>query len=114
MIDMVVLLTPLALWGAPQGGARGAGVHGSAAGALHPAAGAAAGRGDPGSLYGRRRSILASAEPFSEGLVETGKRWGVDEFLLVQWLAPLASGSAQIHRRLALCPARHSASAWEH
>jgi cation:H+ antiporter len=35
--------------------------------------------------------ILASAEPFSEGLVHTGKKWGVDEFLLVQWLAPLAS-----------------------
>ncbi len=39
--------------------------------------------------------ILASAEPFSEGLVETGKRWGVDEFLLVQWLAPLASESPE-------------------
>lgn len=35
--------------------------------------------------------ILACAEPFSEGLVATGKVLGVDEFLLVQWLAPIAS-----------------------
>ncbi|MDH7569821.1 MAG: sodium:calcium antiporter [Armatimonadota bacterium] len=35
--------------------------------------------------------IVASAEPFSEGLVHTGKKLGIDEFLLVQWLAPLAS-----------------------
>lgn len=36
-------------------------------------------------------AILAAAEPFAEGLVETGKLLGIDEFLLVQWLAPLAS-----------------------
>lgn len=35
--------------------------------------------------------ILACAELFSEGLVSTGKLYGVDEFLLVQWLAPIAS-----------------------
>jgi len=35
--------------------------------------------------------ILASAEPFADGLVATGERLGVDKFLLVQWLAPLAS-----------------------
>ncbi len=35
--------------------------------------------------------ILADAEIFSEGLVATGKVLGVDEFLLVQWLAPIAS-----------------------
>ncbi len=35
--------------------------------------------------------IFAAAEPFAEGLVETGERLGVDEFLLVQWVAPLAS-----------------------
>ena len=35
--------------------------------------------------------ILVSAEPFAEGLVESGTKLGVDEFLLVQWLAPLAS-----------------------
>jgi cation:H+ antiporter len=36
-------------------------------------------------------TIFASAEPFAEGLVETGLHFGIDEFLLVQWLAPLAS-----------------------
>lgn len=35
--------------------------------------------------------ILSAAEPFAEGLVATGERFGIDEFLLVQWLAPLAS-----------------------
>ncbi len=35
--------------------------------------------------------ILLSAEPFAESLVSTGKELGIDEFLLVQWLAPLAS-----------------------
>lgn len=36
-------------------------------------------------------AIFISAEPFAHGLVETGKTFGIDEFLLVQWLAPLAS-----------------------
>jgi cation:H+ antiporter len=36
-------------------------------------------------------AVFASAEPFAEGLVEIGKDLGIDEFLLVQWLAPLAS-----------------------
>jgi cation:H+ antiporter len=40
-------------------------------------------------------TIFASAEPFAEGLVETGLQSGVDEFLLVQWLAPLASESPE-------------------
>jgi len=35
--------------------------------------------------------ILASAELFSENLVATGKVYGINEFLLVQWLAPIAS-----------------------
>ena len=40
--------------------------------------------------------ILASAEPFAHGLVETGKTINVDEFLLVQWLAPLASEAPEM------------------
>ena len=36
-------------------------------------------------------AIYIAAHPFAEGLVETGRAYGVDEFLLVQWLAPLAS-----------------------
>jgi cation:H+ antiporter len=35
--------------------------------------------------------ILASAQPFADSLVHTGHELGIDEFLLVQWLAPLAS-----------------------
>ncbi|MFZ5981297.1 MAG: sodium:calcium antiporter [Candidatus Zixiibacteriota bacterium] len=35
--------------------------------------------------------IFFVAEPFAESLVETGKVLGVDEFLLIQWLAPIAS-----------------------
>lgn len=35
--------------------------------------------------------ILAAAEPFAEAMVETGRAIGVNEFLLIQWLAPLAS-----------------------
>jgi len=36
-------------------------------------------------------SILTSAEPFAEGLIHTGAQFGINEFILVQWLAPLAS-----------------------
>ena len=39
--------------------------------------------------------IFAAAEPFAEGLVETGKNAGIDEFILVQWVAPLASESPE-------------------
>jgi cation:H+ antiporter len=35
--------------------------------------------------------ILANAERFSEGLIQTGEVLGVNKFLLVQWLAPIAS-----------------------
>ncbi|MBB5960677.1 cation:H+ antiporter [Saccharothrix tamanrassetensis] len=40
--------------------------------------------------------ILATAEHFAENLVATGGRLGVDEFLLVQWVAPLASESPEL------------------
>ncbi|MGH2785727.1 MAG: sodium:calcium antiporter, partial [Actinomycetota bacterium] len=40
--------------------------------------------------------ILLAAEPFAEGLVETGKKLDIDEFLLVQWLAPLASEAPEM------------------
>lgn len=40
--------------------------------------------------------ILVSAEPFAEGLVDTGSKLGIDEFLLVQWLAPLASEAPEM------------------
>jgi cation:H+ antiporter len=40
-------------------------------------------------------AILLAAEPFAEGLVATGRTFGIEEFLLVQWLAPLASESPE-------------------
>jgi cation:H+ antiporter len=40
-------------------------------------------------------AILAAAESFAEGLVASGRQLGVEEFLLVQWLAPLASESPE-------------------
>jgi len=39
--------------------------------------------------------IFAAAEPFAEGLVDTGHNLGIDEFILVQWVAPLASESPE-------------------
>lgn len=35
--------------------------------------------------------ILVSAEPFAEAMVASGRLLGLSEFLLIQWLAPLAS-----------------------
>jgi cation:H+ antiporter len=35
--------------------------------------------------------IVASAEPFPGSLITTGTELGIDRFLLVQWVAPLAS-----------------------
>lgn len=39
--------------------------------------------------------IWLAAEPFAEGLKDTGKAYGLNQFLLVQWLAPLASESPE-------------------
>lgn len=36
-------------------------------------------------------AILANSAPFCEGLIGTGRVLGINEFLLVQWLAPIAS-----------------------
>ena len=41
--------------------------------------------------------IVASAEPFAhEGLVATGEQFGISEFFLIQWVAPLASESPEV------------------
>ena len=40
--------------------------------------------------------ILLCAESFAEALVETGKSAGISEFLLVQWVAPLASEAPEL------------------
>jgi cation:H+ antiporter len=36
-------------------------------------------------------AIWISAEAFAEGLIHVGQNYDIDEFLLVQWVAPLAS-----------------------
>jgi cation:H+ antiporter len=40
--------------------------------------------------------ILASAQPFAEALIEVGRQRGLNEFLLVQWIAPLASEAPEV------------------
>ena len=40
--------------------------------------------------------ILVAAEPFVEALVGTGEDLGIEEFILIQWVAPLASESPEI------------------
>jgi cation:H+ antiporter len=40
-------------------------------------------------------AIFLSAEPFAEGLVHLGTNYNIDKFLLVQWVAPLASESPE-------------------
>jgi cation:H+ antiporter len=40
--------------------------------------------------------ILCSAEHFAQSLVDTGDQLGVDKFVLVQWVAPLASESPEL------------------
>ena len=39
--------------------------------------------------------IFAAAEPFANSLVDTGKSAGIDQFVLVQWVAPIASESPE-------------------
>jgi hypothetical protein len=40
--------------------------------------------------------ILLSAEHFAEALVATGQEFNISEFLLIQWLAPLASEAPEL------------------
>lgn len=40
--------------------------------------------------------LLASSKPFADGLIETGGLLRIDKFLLVQWLAPLASEAPEL------------------
>jgi cation:H+ antiporter len=40
-------------------------------------------------------AIYLASHPFAEGLLTLGRHWGLDEFILVQWLAPLASESPE-------------------
>jgi cation:H+ antiporter len=47
-------------------------------------------------FVGAALTILACAQPFAESLVASGEALGVDRFLLVQWLAPLASEAPEL------------------
>jgi cation:H+ antiporter len=49
-----------------------------------------------GLFMGSGVVIWLFAEPFAHALVETGADLGISEFLLVQWLAPLASESPEL------------------
>ena len=40
--------------------------------------------------------VLASAEPFAEALLQTGDQLGISKFLMIQWVAPLASESPEL------------------
>ena len=40
-------------------------------------------------------TIFVAAEPFANGLLDSARHLGVEEFLLIQWLAPLASESPE-------------------
>jgi cation:H+ antiporter len=40
--------------------------------------------------------VVSAAEPFANGLVGSGAALGIDRFLLVQWLAPLASEAPEL------------------
>jgi cation:H+ antiporter len=40
-------------------------------------------------------TILLASAPFAESLLATGRAYGVEEFLLVQWVAPIASESPE-------------------
>jgi len=40
--------------------------------------------------------ILVAAEPFADALVQTGTEFGISKFLLVQWLAPIASEAPEL------------------
>ncbi len=49
-----------------------------------------------GLFAGSALVILLCAERFAEALVGTGRELGISEFLLVQWLAPLASEAPEL------------------
>jgi cation:H+ antiporter len=40
-------------------------------------------------------AIFIAAEPFANGLLHNARRLGIEEFILIQWLAPLASESPE-------------------
>lgn len=47
-------------------------------------------------FLGAAALIALAAKPFADGLVNGGRQLGVDEFLLVQWLAPFSSEAPEL------------------
>lgn len=64
-----------------------------------------------GMLAAAALIILAVAEPFAESLVATGEQLHVSQFLLVQWVAPLASETPEFIAVLLLALKLQSAAA---
>lgn len=56
--------------------------------------------------------VLASAKPFAESLLAAGRELHIDEFLLVQWLAPLASEAPELLVAAMLAYRGHADSAF--
>jgi len=49
------------------------------------------------SLFGYSGALILSAvEPFAHGLEELGVQFGIPEFFMIQWIAPLASESPEL------------------
>ncbi|MFI0977330.1 hypothetical protein ACH4SP_09910 [Streptomyces sp. NPDC021093] len=49
-----------------------------------------------GLFLGAAAVIFVCAEPFANSLITSGTRFGIDRFLLVQWVAPLASEAPEL------------------
>jgi cation:H+ antiporter len=97
LFDAAVLFTMFALYA--RSAARGAHEEAELVG---PAAWIDARTGDRGRrgvaiamLVYATAAIFIAAEPFAESLVELGHALPIDEFVLVQWVAPLASESPE-------------------
>ncbi|MBI4203187.1 MAG: sodium:calcium antiporter [Chloroflexi bacterium] len=92
---ILILIFVLYLWLHSKGGAEPEELVGPAA--------AIAGVGKAGrraivvalALYAASVIVMA-AKPFADGLIETGKVLNLDEFLLIQWIAPLASEAPEM------------------
>lgn len=64
-----------------------------------------------GMLLAAAAVILAVAEPFATSLVDTGRQLHVSDFLLVQWVAPLASETPEFIAVLLLAVRLEASSA---
>jgi cation:H+ antiporter len=49
-----------------------------------------------GLFFGAVVTILVCAEPFAESLVETGRKFAIDDFVLISLIAPLASEAPEL------------------